>query len=682
MANNTDFDIKCYFTPDSGIPFGNTQGWKRPYELAYLNISLPADTTPGVHQYVAGTRFEDGKTRAHVDSIELVKTLDQGSWAHIELMTHSDRDIFEIVPNEGTGQMMPRMKFPYRCWEVNLKAKDDSSFPSPALFRGMLTEYSVQALSDVKIADQQDGVFRIALDLESFETFNLRKDIGASLWHHRANSTTDGYHWGFFAFDNLTFDQIITRIVAWMNAGRPTTDFPVTYTYTPKGVAPYSTNIFDPIAGTMTGTVTFTNGSTAVTGSGTMFTTELSVGQLIRPHLNAGQGWTGWGKISSITDNTNLTLTANYAGTSRSGDTGDYNRNTIAIAECKDRPTWDVLRDVLNYMGALEGAGLKYIPTCDINGVIDVTYGGFDKTATPYTDFRDQQVMNKNTSTAVAFNFPLIDVEFTGVNDAEYRIKFWLYKWNGSGWDTVATIPESGYEYVPYDMDNTHSRKWYSFPLQGAGTYKWDTDMVVGINPDTGLPGQVGIIESDGGGYAYSAADYNFISSPVKVKYGNLRTFAMTQGKCSQVSIVSSTNVIGCWDGGLGTGGFGYNKCPDTMGCYPDPHPSIGESVNAKYGILGVAASYSDISEQNSVNTLCRLNSKRIYECHLNTGSKIREPLEFEIRFNDGHTDNLIGRYVDFYSFELDDVVMGRVTEQKHVLKGNRVTTTIRGFRV
>jgi hypothetical protein len=57
------------------------------------------------------------------------------------------------------------------------------------------------------------------------------------------------------------------------------------------------------VAGTLTGTVTFTKGSQAVTGSGTLFTTELSVGMLI--------GFSSGSKfylISSITSVTALTL--------------------------------------------------------------------------------------------------------------------------------------------------------------------------------------------------------------------------------------------------------------------------------------------------------------------------------------------------------------------------------------
>ena len=64
----------------------------------------------------------------------------------------------------------------------------------------------------------------------------------------------------------------------------------------------------------LTGTVTLTNGSTAVTGSSTLFTTELAVGDRII--LDADETWA---TILSIESNTALTLSAVYAGTGGSG---------------------------------------------------------------------------------------------------------------------------------------------------------------------------------------------------------------------------------------------------------------------------------------------------------------------------------------------------------------------------
>lgn len=62
---------------------------------------------------------------------------------------------------------------------------------------------------------------------------------------------------------------------------------------------------------TLTGTPTFTNGSTSVTGSGTLFTTELSRDFYIKV---SAQAETTWAKVRRIISDTSLELEANYTG--------------------------------------------------------------------------------------------------------------------------------------------------------------------------------------------------------------------------------------------------------------------------------------------------------------------------------------------------------------------------------
>lgn len=76
----------------------------------------------------------------------------------------------------------------------------------------------------------------------------------------------------------------------------------------------------------LTGTLAVTNGSTAVTGTSTLFTTELAVGDYI--YLNAQK--TQLGKVASITNNTALVLTANYGGTTASGAAASKILNEVA----------------------------------------------------------------------------------------------------------------------------------------------------------------------------------------------------------------------------------------------------------------------------------------------------------------------------------------------------------------
>jgi hypothetical protein len=71
-----------------------------------------------------------------------------------------------------------------------------------------------------------------------------------------------------------------------------------------------------------TGTMTFTNGSRNVTGSGTLFTTELAVGNVLILQTTPG---TIRGTISSIQSNTQLTLVANASATI----SGAYGRQQV-----------------------------------------------------------------------------------------------------------------------------------------------------------------------------------------------------------------------------------------------------------------------------------------------------------------------------------------------------------------
>jgi len=65
----------------------------------------------------------------------------------------------------------------------------------------------------------------------------------------------------------------------------------------------------------LTGTVTFTSGSPAVTGSGTAFTSELEVGYYIAK--SSGENWY---RVATITDDTNLVLAINCAAADTGAD--------------------------------------------------------------------------------------------------------------------------------------------------------------------------------------------------------------------------------------------------------------------------------------------------------------------------------------------------------------------------
>lgn len=104
---------------------------------------------------------------------------------------------------------------------------------------------------------------------------------------------------------NILLNEGITRLMNLL-AGLGGTDFGNASAY--LGIGDAGT----PSA--LTGTLTFTNGSAAVSATGGAFTTEVAAGDIVR--LDADDAW---GEVLSVTDNNNLTLTANYAAAGGAG---------------------------------------------------------------------------------------------------------------------------------------------------------------------------------------------------------------------------------------------------------------------------------------------------------------------------------------------------------------------------
>lgn len=76
----------------------------------------------------------------------------------------------------------------------------------------------------------------------------------------------------------------------------------------------------------LTGTVNFTNGSTAITGTGTAFTTETAAGMWIK---KVTDGEANFVQIDSVQSDTALTLSTPYAGTTASVSGHDSNWSTV-----------------------------------------------------------------------------------------------------------------------------------------------------------------------------------------------------------------------------------------------------------------------------------------------------------------------------------------------------------------
>lgn len=68
---------------------------------------------------------------------------------------------------------------------------------------------------------------------------------------------------------------------------------------------------------TLTGTVTFTNGSASVTGVGTLFVSEVNIGDMIKLSTDPDSAYA---EVLSVTDDFNLTLSAVYTGVGGAGN--------------------------------------------------------------------------------------------------------------------------------------------------------------------------------------------------------------------------------------------------------------------------------------------------------------------------------------------------------------------------
>jgi hypothetical protein len=107
------------------------------------------------------------------------------------------------------------------------------------------------------------------------------------------------------------------------------------------------------------------------------------------------------------------------------------------------------------------------------------------------------------------------------------------------------------------------------------------------------------------------------------------------------------------------------------------------EVVHPTYGLIsGVPLNFNNISNEGTWSTKCRLISKKMYNCAMNTNSSVREPINVHLQFVDGWTTDLVGKYLEYYDLNLDEPIIFRCFQQKHMLQGRRLTTEIDGFRV
>ncbi|ADU69418.1 tail fiber domain-containing protein [Pantoea sp. At-9b] len=144
------------------------------------------------------------------------------------------------------------------------------------------------------------------------------------------------------------------------------------------------------------GTITLTNGSTAVTGSGTAFTTDVAVNGFIVASVGGTAYTLG---ISAITSNTALTLTQAYTGPTTSGVSFDYvplatlNLITSALASQVTYAIRGLNLDKANWQQIFSGTGNVTVTLPDgttwtgpaWNGISTTLAGKMDKSGGTFT---------------------------------------------------------------------------------------------------------------------------------------------------------------------------------------------------------------------------------------------------------------------------------------------------------
>jgi hypothetical protein len=88
----------------------------------------------------------------------------------------------------------------------------------------------------------------------------------------------------------------------------------------------------------LTGTLTFTDSDTAVTGAATAFDTELASGAYIRKEATGDNEW--W-EVASVTDATNLVLVDNWSGSTGAGALGGSQKAATSTIRARFVVNWN-----------------------------------------------------------------------------------------------------------------------------------------------------------------------------------------------------------------------------------------------------------------------------------------------------------------------------------------------------
>ena len=173
----------------------------------------------------------------------------------------------------------------------------------------------------------------------------------------------------------------------------------------------------------LTGTMTFTNGNAAVSGSGTNFDPEVKVGDII---ISAGGVKS---RVKAVTSDTALTLTENFSGSTENGVAATVTRPPLNFASAA--PHIDN-----NVLGITSGESLGGVDNITSIGVGNTTLGTYERIGgnTYHTSAPTVTIAAPTTRTIATANINettnTITVDWSQYeNWYEVDLHFWWYKY-------------------------------------------------------------------------------------------------------------------------------------------------------------------------------------------------------------------------------------------------------------
>ena len=289
----------------------------------------------------------------------------------------------------------------------------------------------------------------------------------------------------------------------------------------------------------LTGTITFTNASTAITGSGTTFTTQLSVNDYIKKTADAD---TLYVRVASITSDTQLVLASNYTGTSAS--------STAVVSN------WLIASPT---GGSLAVANSIFtIATGTTNGAV----GSIQRIGNylPYTSqwlvSLSQRIANQNFvigfQNAISGTQQQAVVQFTGTNNTQVNLVTGVSSAAADIQTTTVTLPNNGTTntYRLYRLDISSNQVTLSIDnviVANHATHipgPYDVLNFVAVATNTAAPASTTSMNID---FCYSSnkdrvqVDGDFPGEPLPIK-GIIRPFYGANNQAMTITLASLAN--------------------------------------------------------------------------------------------------------------------------------------------